>query len=202
MNIPLSTFADRAWYAYQCLPRGKNGKLPSLLKVMGPEKRLLLARLFNGERSDPRQETRAIIAEALKVPRAWLDLGEGEPPKLTGPYKAMPRDQKMREQDPGEWIKKYEAIGGIPTATPNNFQIAVLCFGSILDSKTIEAVAIEARNRENSEEPLYWAERLRLAQIRLTGGAGFRLELPKDALQASASLASNEKAHAKKAHAG
>ena len=177
IKIPLVTFADRAWYAYQCLPRGKNGKPPSLLKAMGPEKSLLLARLFNGERSVPREETRALIAAALRVPRAWLDLADGEAPKLSAPYKPMVRDQKMREQDPGEWIKKYKAIGGVPGEAPNNFQRAVLFYGSRVSADAIEEVANEARGREDSRPMIEWAKRLTLSQIR-DSGRGFELRLP------------------------
>ena len=177
MKIPMDTFAERAWYAYQCLPRGRGGKPPSIDSLLGRPRRAMLTRLFTGERTDPRQETRKILAEVLKVPREWLDYGKGDPPALTGPYQPLRLDESLRDHDPDEWARKYEAIGGVPTATPNNFQIAVLFFRKVLSPAAITEVANDAHGQWDSQEPIEWARRLHLAQIRATG-SGFDLRLP------------------------
>ena len=52
----------------------------------------------------------------------------------------MPRDEELREQDPAEWARKYEAMGGSHGGNPNNFQIAVLFYGSSLSAEAIEEV--------------------------------------------------------------
>ena len=87
-RIPLETFCERAWYAYHCLPR-VDGRLPSQASLLGKRRQLVISRLFRGCCVDPRQETRALIAEALRVTRTWLDHGDGEPPELTGSYRPM-----------------------------------------------------------------------------------------------------------------
>lgn len=179
MSYPLETLAERAWYAYLCLPR--DGKRPPAMSSLenrvdkktgrqmgradGPAP-ATFAKLFKGERDEPRRATREAIARVLNVAWSWLEDGIGDPPKLTGPYREMPRDESLREHHPEEWAKKYAAIGG-PNAQPNNFQIAVLFYGSSLTSAAIEEVAKSATGRENDLLPIGWGKLLSEAQSRL-----------------------------------
>ena len=193
MQIPLANFGERAWYAYQCLPRQPNGDPPSMMAVIGKVHRQKLSKIFRGEVTDPEETTRKLVAEVLHVSRGWLDHGVGDPPALTGPYLEMPRDANLLKHDPEEWARKYDAIGGVPTATPNNFQIAVLFYHADLDRRAIEDVAKEARGRENARSPKEWASLLLAAQYRLTGRKVFEMGLPDaTAAQANAKTASKE----------
>ena len=202
MQIPLETFAQRAWYAYQCLPRDERGRPPTLGEVVGNERRSMLSKFFKGHRSDPRQDTRVWMAEALKVPRAWLDYGEGVPPKLTGPYRRMPIDKSVKEEDPEEWVKKYEAIGGVPKGIPNNFQIAVLFFRERLDTRVMAEVAREAHGQEDTKTPEEWGRRLRTAQVRITGDWNLGPPEMESPVEHTASQAKESNVPAKKRRAG
>jgi len=164
--IPLDTFAERAWYAYLCLPRDKQGKPPPLNQVIGKNRRTLLHNLFKGLRTDARQKTRELIAEALRVDRAWLDHGSGAGPRLTGPYRPMPRGQNLRDLDR-------------MSTPPNNLEIAVWFLGADLDPRAAEEVARDAVGKENARSPLEWGCTLCAAHIRLTGGF-FELRLTRN----------------------
>lgn len=180
MSPPLSTYAERVWYAYQCLPRakgkGRRHGLPTYRSLENDPKRnpdptkpalATWSKLFSGERTDPRTETKKLIADTLGVDRAWLELGIGTPPQLTAPYRPMPLDETLAEHDPSEWARKYDAIGG-PSGPPNNFQVAVLFLGSALTTKTVEAGAARAQGREHEMTPLGWARVLTEIQGRPT----------------------------------
>jgi hypothetical protein len=172
-NIPLETFAERVWYAYQCLPRGRDGKLPSIDSLLGRPRRAMLTRLFSGERSNSRPETRMILAEVLNVPLEWLDSGKGDPPRLTGPYRCNLGVCQDRDAD---YVRRFIAIG-VDEDSVNNFVLAVLWLREKLDTRAIEEVALQAKGRENLVTREEWAHQLRLAQIRITG-AGWELCRP------------------------
>ena len=154
--IPLGTFAERAWYAYLCLPRVKEGKPPPIDQVMGRQHSRLLHKLFKGHCNDPRQKTRELVAEALRVPRPWLDLGTGACPRLTGPYRPMPRDQNLRHLDRA-------------FTRPHNLQIAVWFLGEGLDRRAAQEVARHAQGNENARSPIEWGGRLCVAHVHFTG---------------------------------
>lgn len=211
MSYPLDTFAERVWYAYQCLPRPK-GKLPSkesLENYVDPKTGLqrgrddgpsfgTFSKLFKGNKVEPRPETRAKIANVLGVDVRWLDYRDGTQPRLTGPYRRMRKDESLAEYDLGEQVKKYDAIGGVDGQS-NHFRTAVLFYKSVLDLRAIEDVAKAANGRENGEEPIEWARQLRLAQIKHTG-KGFDLALP-EKLEPIAAPAPPQEVHTKRKRA-
>jgi hypothetical protein len=163
-TIPLDTFAERAWYAYHCLPR-VNGKLPALSNLIGAERRSNLHKFFKGQRVHLREPSRILIANALNVPRKWLELGIGEPPNLTGPFQ---RNTDLCGDKNADWFRRFKAIG-IDEASVNNFAVAALWYGEKLNTRAIEEVAREALGRENLLTREEWARRLRDAHVRLGG---------------------------------
>jgi len=88
---------------------------------------------------------------------------------------------RPNDQDPTVWAAKYDAIGGVPGKPLNNFQEAVLFYGSSIDLRALREVADRARGNESSASAVEWARRLRLAQIRHTG-TGWDLKNPADAV--------------------
>ena len=172
-TIPLGTFAERAWYAYHCLPRGRRGKPPSIDSLLGRPRRAMLTRLFRGERTDPRHATREILAEVLKVPPECLDYGKGDPPTLTGPYKC---NIDLCLDKNADWARRFEAIG-VEEDSVNNFALAALWYRERLSTAAIEEVAAQAKGQENRVTREEWARRLRAAHVRL-GGSGFDLYEP------------------------
>lgn len=158
--IPLESLNDRVWYAWNCLPRIDRGKPPSWKSL---EKKFEISgatfsKLVSGERSTVDADTLTKLARALEVTVAWLASGEGEPPKPTGPIK--PRQSRFEELDPMTWVAKYESIGGVMIERPNPFQIAALYHGGEVDKDIIEAVAVEARGREDTRTKVGWGREL------------------------------------------
>jgi len=93
------TMGERAWYAYHCLPRGKNGKPPPrrpFEEAHGLHNGTL-KRVFLG--ASPRAEMLDKVALALEVPIEWLLRGEGKAPKLSGVL--PPISSLEREEDDG-----------------------------------------------------------------------------------------------------
>lgn len=86
-----TTVAERAWWAYHCLPRDKRGKPPAATRLESSVGlgRGTLGRLFSGERV-PIPENLEKAATALEVTSAWLTFGEGVAPSLTGPLPPRP----------------------------------------------------------------------------------------------------------------
>jgi transcriptional regulator with XRE-family HTH domain len=81
------SFADRAWYAYHCLPRTKRGKPPSynsLEKAAGISSGTI-SRAMLGDREEFSKSTLEALARVLNVSIDWLVDGRGEKPPLTGP---------------------------------------------------------------------------------------------------------------------
>lgn len=131
---PLETINDRAWYAWQCLPRkrtkkGALGKPPSYRSLerdydISPA---TLSKLFSGDRKTVELGTIPKLAAALRVTERWLMHGEGQPPELTGPYK--PREDKFADHDPATWVQLATTEDGDIDVTrlleQNNFTQAV-----------------------------------------------------------------------------
>lgn len=81
------TMADRAWFAYQCLPRDKKGSPPS---IRGLEEKYGLShaslnKLFWGWTDEPSYAQLKRFCAALQVSVDWLHDGAG-----VGPYTNMP----------------------------------------------------------------------------------------------------------------
>jgi hypothetical protein len=83
----LPTLADRAWYAYHCLPRDRRGKLPSVRELERDHAlaQATLAHIFTGRRALHRSDTAPKIAKALRASESWLRGDAGaRGPTLTG----------------------------------------------------------------------------------------------------------------------
>lgn len=94
VTAPLDSLAERAWYAFHCLPRGSRTKKPTPPTVLEKAHGLprgSLGLIFSGTRTEPRLATRAKLAEALQVTEDWLIRGTGTPPTLTGLLPPRPR---------------------------------------------------------------------------------------------------------------
>lgn len=80
------SFADRAWYAYHCLPRNRRGKPPSYNSL--EEKHGIstgtISRAMLGDREEFSKTTLEKLARALSVSVGWLVEGVGDKPALTG----------------------------------------------------------------------------------------------------------------------
>lgn len=80
------SFADRAWYAYHCLPRTRRGKPPSYNSL--EEKHGIstgtISRAMLGDREEFSKTTLEKLARALNVSVGWLVEGVGDQPVLTG----------------------------------------------------------------------------------------------------------------------
>ena len=178
LEVPLNTYRERVWYAYHCLPRTR-GRLPGLVSLGERRGAKVLADVFHGRRDAPSKKIRAWIADVLEVSQDWLDRGEGEPPTLTGRYKAIPElDPEIIAQDPSEWARRWNALGPMIGRKSNNFQAAALSIRGYIRTEILEQVGVEARGRENSKTIVEWARHIRLAQIKATG-TGWELTLPK-----------------------
>jgi DNA-binding Xre family transcriptional regulator len=85
-EIPLATFADRVWYAYHCLRRGRHGQPPSWrsLELKFGLANATFSKLATGEKTGVTLDALPRLARALSVSSQWLLEGIGDPPKLTG----------------------------------------------------------------------------------------------------------------------
>ena len=87
-DIPLTTLAERAWFAFHCLPRRGDGSPPSehAIEVQYG----LSISTFDKLRKNPDINiwcpTLAKLTRALNVSADWLLLGVGERPRLTGQF--------------------------------------------------------------------------------------------------------------------
>ncbi len=88
----LKTIADRVWYAWHCLPRKKNGRLPSRRSLEQQQgiSPATLSKLMAGERVNVRVETIDKVAKALRVTPEWLMSGRGAGPAAHYPVPARP----------------------------------------------------------------------------------------------------------------
>jgi transcriptional regulator with XRE-family HTH domain len=124
----LPTLADRAWYAYHCLPRDRNGKPPTFKELEAAEQLpySTLSHVMSGRRSQQRHETFAKIARALRVTEAWLR-GEaaehgptltGEWPPRPGTGGVDPRRRNRRARGPAPMqvvaVATYARYGDVP----------------------------------------------------------------------------------------
>jgi len=107
----LPTLADRAWFAYHCLPRDRRGKLP-FLKELELEHGLsggTLSHMMSGRRSQFRFETMPKISEALRVSEPWLRGDEdARGPTLTGPLPPRPGTKWIRHGEVPGWRGSVE----------------------------------------------------------------------------------------------
>lgn len=114
MSSSLESFADRAWYAWHCLPRGKKGRPPTQRKLsleydipIGT-----LSKVFDGTRKDVERATIKKMAAALQVSEQWLYLGQGIPPQLTGPL--PPRPGAEEPEPPSGTQSGGKRLGDLP----------------------------------------------------------------------------------------
>lgn len=80
----MDTLADRAWYAYHCLPVDHDGKLPSLrqLEIAYGLSTAMLSKVMHGKRTNHETDTIPKFAEALRCSVQFLLTGEGRTPIL------------------------------------------------------------------------------------------------------------------------
>lgn len=80
----MDTLADRAWFAYHCLPVDHDGKLPSLrqLEIAYGLSTAMLSKVMHGKRTNHETDTIPKFAEALRCTVQFLISGEGRAPVL------------------------------------------------------------------------------------------------------------------------
>ncbi|WP_437948698.1 hypothetical protein WME98_50115 [Sorangium sp. So ce296] len=90
-----STFADRCWWAYNCLPPDPNGRLPSRrsLEIKHELPLAVLSKLIRGSITSVDPETLPKLAAALRTSPDWLLRGEGPAPTPTRPVPKRPEIQ-------------------------------------------------------------------------------------------------------------
>ncbi|WP_434042268.1 MULTISPECIES: hypothetical protein [Sorangium] len=87
-----STFADRCWWAYNCLERDTRGRLPSRrsLEIKHELPLAVLSKAIRGSIASVDPETLPKLAAALRTTPDWLVRGEGPAPEPTGPVPKRP----------------------------------------------------------------------------------------------------------------
>lgn len=106
--MKLPSLADRAWYAYHCLPRDDSGKLPTFKDLEEGTKPAIaygtLSHVMSGRRSHHRADTFPLMARALKCSEAWLRGEDGaRGPVLTGMLPPRPGTTWIRHGDVPGW---------------------------------------------------------------------------------------------------
>ncbi len=100
-GIPLEGLAQRIWFAWHCLPRGKDGTPPSWrsLEMSHQLPNGVFSKILAGSRQTVEAATYQKLGRALRAPVLWLLTGDDPPDlKTTGPFQALGSD----EQDPQE----------------------------------------------------------------------------------------------------
>lgn len=118
------SIADRAWLAYQCLPRDKAGNLPSVrtLEDAYDLSRSMLSRLFSGERTKLQPATWPKVALALRAPTIWLMQGEGKGPTIVGALPPLrPGTKRMKHGDHPDWYAAAEQGEALKLVQPEAY---------------------------------------------------------------------------------
>jgi hypothetical protein len=97
------SLADRAWYAWHCLPR-KGGRLPTrdALEERHKLPQGVLSKIMKGKRNTLREATLKRVAGALGAKPEWLGHGQGPAPVAEHLVPARPKSE--REMDAAESI--------------------------------------------------------------------------------------------------
>lgn len=107
-DTPLHTLAQRVWFAWHCLPRGKDMAPPSWRRLEMAEQlpNGVFSKILSGHRQTVEAQTFRKLARALQVPFLWLLSGE-EPPDLqtTGPFTVL----GATERDPEELDRRVRS---------------------------------------------------------------------------------------------
>jgi lambda repressor-like predicted transcriptional regulator len=84
--------AQRAWFAWHCLPRDEKGRPPSWRSLEADHglSNATLKRLVDGKLPRPGMERLERMAEALGVTPQWLHSGRGEGPLSRWPVPPYP----------------------------------------------------------------------------------------------------------------
>lgn len=126
---PLETLGDRAWFAWQCLPRDEQGLSPAprALEQAHELPEGLLSAVFEGRRKSVTALAAVRLARALCCDVGWLLEGVGTAPELTGRFqrqdKEAPEKRRLRAQ--------FERMGF--GARESDHAIEVLYNGMICD---------------------------------------------------------------------
>lgn len=96
-QTPLPTLADRAWFAYHCLPR-EEGELPSYrqLEMAYGLSTAIISKIVLGTREHFWPETMPKLAEALRCNVDWLRAGTGPAPRLPHGVSVPPRPRTFK----------------------------------------------------------------------------------------------------------
>lgn len=78
----ISTLAQRAWFAWQCLPRNSRGKPPPIarLELAHGLANAALRKVILGITTRPAHDSLLKMAEALQCDPQWLSCEKGPPP--------------------------------------------------------------------------------------------------------------------------
>lgn len=142
---PGESLPERAWWAYQCLPRDASGKPPASTKLdvdhgLG---RGTLLRLFKGERT-PGGDTMVRVARALGVSVGWLLAGEGAAPKPSGPLAPRPG---APVETVVEKVARYDALRRMVASWRARFPTRA----EWLDGQLLHAALSSAEDRSEAE---------------------------------------------------
>lgn len=149
-RMKLDTLAERAWLAWHSLPRGPKGDPPGWkgLEAEHGVPGATFSKMFSGKRAEPRGTTVAAMARALHVDAAWLQFGQGEPPKPTGPVPPPP------------W-QEVERIVVREDRYPSRARAAAAHeLLRDVDAQAIADVLAEAHDADEDPGELYWFRRM------------------------------------------
>ena len=120
----LSTLAQRAWFAWHCLPRTEKGQPPSIRSLEGAYElsNAQLRKLIMGLSKRPSYGELVKMAMALDCDPEWLQSGQGEGPRATTfipegpplpkPKGSMPgRDDGLRANEIVLFERKARQLG-------------------------------------------------------------------------------------------
>jgi hypothetical protein len=115
--------ADRAWYAWHCLPR-RNGKPPTRdwLEERHKLPQGVLSKIMKGKRNSLREATLKRIAVALNAKPEWLGQGRGPAPQADHLVPARPRSERELDAAESFTVRSFQEIamtpGKVTSATP------------------------------------------------------------------------------------
>jgi len=93
-----STIAQRAWFAWHCLPRNDKGQPPSINQLERDHgfSHAALRKVIMGRAPRPGYTTLVKAAEALRCDAGWLGSNEGPAPVCSWPVPAGPPIRKKK----------------------------------------------------------------------------------------------------------
>jgi transcriptional regulator with XRE-family HTH domain len=149
------TMADRAWFAWQCLPRDKFGKPPPFRKIEREHglSNNTIRKLTRGELVRPGYPVIKRAAAALGVSPDWLMEGIGEGPIARYPVPPRPlltEGEEILDEVDDPYPSRAEAVN------------MARLLGTVEDARILDVLA---EVHQTDPGPSYWRQRLGVADV-------------------------------------